>query len=289
MSKSILLAGASGALGFKILKNLKSQAYRLRVITHTEEGLDELKKEVSDIHYLNAAEDFDKLTHITQDIDYVISALGKSVSLFHPDSDTFNKSNFKANRNLLKAAEINNVKKFVYVSMKGAESASNFTIPGTHRKTELELLKAKLPYSIIRPVGFFSGLHDLIIMARNKFIPVVGDGSARTNSIYHGDLANFIGNNFIDLPQMIEVGEPKIHTRLEMAKMIQKKIGGKIIKVPTNLAKTGSEIPKIFAEENLGHKLDYFSYIMSNDMIGQARGELTFKEYLEEIDLSKLD
>jgi len=289
MAKSVLLAGASGALGFEILKNLKSQGYNLRVITHSDEGLEKLKKWVEDIHYLDASEDKNKLEGLSRGMDYVISALGKSISLFHPDEDTFYESNYKANSHLLEDARKYGVKKFIYVSMLGADKASEFKIPGTHGKTEKEIRSSGLNYSIIRPVGFYSGLHDLIIMARKKVIPLVGDGKARTNSIYHGDLATFIGNHFTELPEIMEVGGPKIHIREEMAEMIKNRIGGRIIKVPEAIAKAGSEVPKLFTKENLGYKLKYFSYIMSNDMIGQSRGSLTFTEYLNQIDLEELE
>jgi nucleoside-diphosphate-sugar epimerase len=289
MSKSILIAGASGALGFKLLKDFKSRGFKIRALTHSEEGLEKLKGEVDDIHYLDASEDKGKLEGITRDMDYVVSALGKSISLFHPDPDTFYESNYKANSHLLEDAKKYRVKKFIYVSMMGADSAYEYKIPGTHRKTEKDIQNSGLNYSIIRPVGFYSGLHDLIIMAKKKVIPLVGDGKAKTNSIFHGDLANFISDNFTGLPEILEIGGPKIHTREEMAVMIQEKIGGKIIKVPESIAKSGSEVPKLFAKENLGHKLDYFSYIMSNDMIGQSRGSLTFKDYLNQIDLENID
>ena len=117
MSKSILIAGASGALGFKLLKDFKSQGFIIRALIHSEEGLEKLKGEVEDIHYLDASEDKGKLEGITRDMDYVVSALGKSISLFHPDSDTFYESNYKANSHLLEDAKKYRVKKFIYVSM----------------------------------------------------------------------------------------------------------------------------------------------------------------------------
>jgi len=259
------------------------------VLTHSEEGLEKLRGAgIEDIHYLDASNDNGKLEGITRDMDYVISALGKSISLFHPDSDTFYKSNYKANIHLLEDAKKYGVKKFIYVSMLGADTASEYKIPGTHRETEKEIQQSGLNYSIIRPVGFYSGLNDLIIMAKKMVIPLVGDGKAKTNSIFHGDLANFISNNFAELPEILEIGGPEIHTREEMAVMIQERIGGRIIKVPKGIAKYGSEVPKLFARENLGHKLDYFSYIMSHDMIGQSRGTLTFKDYLDQVVLYNL-
>ncbi len=58
-----------------------------------------------------------------------------------------------------------------------------------------------LDYTIIRPVGFFSGLNDLAIMAKRKVIPiVVGDGQAKTNSIHQKDLAKVVVDNCMKAP-----------------------------------------------------------------------------------------
>jgi len=40
-----------------------------------------------------------------------------------------------------------------------------------------------------------------------------------------------------DGPELIEVGGPNIHTRLEMVQMIAEIVGGKIIKIPEPVAK----------------------------------------------------
>jgi uncharacterized protein YbjT (DUF2867 family) len=152
---------------------------------------------------------------------------------------------------------------------------------------EDELRSSGLDYTIIRPVGFFSGLNDLAIMAKRKVIPIIGDGQAKTNSIHHADLAEVVVKYLYEGPEILEVGGPLIHTRLEMAEMIKEKIGGQIITVPKNIAEMGVAIPKFFSD-NLGDKLDYFTFITTNDMLGEKHGSLTFEKYLKGLDLNKL-
>ncbi len=152
---------------------------------------------------------------------------------------------------------------------------------------EDELRASGLEYTILRPVGFYSGLNDLAIMAKRKMIPIIGDGLARTNSIHQEDLAEVVVKFLNEGPELIEVGGPQIHTRLEMAEMIKEKIGGQIIKIPKNVAEVGVAIPKFFSDD-MGDKLDYFTFITTNDMIGESHGSITFKDYLKTLDIKKL-
>lgn len=286
-SKNFLLAGASGALGLEILQFLKEHSINPRALLHSEEEEKKVLPYTNDIWKIDAGKEFFGLQDITDGIDVVISAMGKSVSLFTDRGNSFFEDDFKANYNLIIDAQRNKVKRFIYVSIKGAELDEEFEIPRVHKKVEEELIASGIEYSIIRPVGFFSGLHDLAIMAKRKVIPVVGDGSARTNSIHQKDLAKLIFENLYEGPELMEVGGPLIHTRLEMAEMISEKIGGKIVKIPEKIAEWGMVIPKLIADDN-AEKLKYFKYITTHDMIGDTYGSETFSDYLSKLDLNSL-
>ena len=286
-SKNILLAGASGALGMEILKLLKEGDYHVRALVLTDEEEKKVLSYSDEVWKLDAGKESLGLQNITEGIDVVISAMGKSVSLFTNRGNSFYEDDFKANYNLIKEAQRNNVKRFIYVSIKGASLDEEFEITRVHKKVEEELKASGIEHSIFRPVGFFSGLHDLAIIAKRKVIPVVGDGSARTNSIHQKDLAKLIVENLSEGPKLMEVGGPKIHTRLEMAEMIAEKVGGKIIKVPEKVAEWGMVIPELITGDTT-EKLKYFKYITTHDMIGDKYGTETFRDYLSKLDLNSL-
>ncbi|MDT0677848.1 SDR family oxidoreductase [Autumnicola musiva] len=284
--KKVLIAGASGALGFEIVKYMSSQGYQLRVLTTSDEGKEKLKPYCNEIWKADASKETSKIKDITAGVDTVVSALGNSVSLFTPNDRSFYEIDYQSNKNLLQDAERNNVKRFVYISIKGADSNKDYNVANAHKLFEQELKASSLQYTILRPVGFFSGIHDLAIMAKRKLIPIVGDGSATTNSIHHKDLAKVVIRYVDSGPEVIEIGGPQIHTRLEMANMIKEAIGGKIIKIPEIVADAGLALPKFF--EDFHDKLDYFKYITTRDMIGEKNGTTTFKEYLDNLDKSEL-
>ena len=287
MNGKVLIAGASGSLGMELLKILKERSVETRGLTHSSEGLQEILKYTDDVFAADASEGTRELSGVTEGIHTIISAMGKSVSLFSNDENSFMENDFYGNSNLLEDALKHGVKRFIYVSIKGADTGQEYEIAKAHKKFEEALQASGLDYTIVRPVGFFSGLNDLAIMAKRKMIPIVGDGMARTNSIHQKDLAQVVVEYLEDGPDLIEVGGPLVHTRLEMAEMLKEKIGGKIIKIPEKVAEWGMFLPELISD-SMSDKLSYFKYITTNDMIGEQKGEITFKQYLETLDLNKL-
>lgn len=286
MKEKILLAGASGALGLEVLKILHHQGKDVRALVHTEDGADKVARYTDDIWKADASEGNEVIRDIAKDISIVISTLGKSVSLFTNRGKSFMENDFYANSNVLDDAVKNGVKRFVYVSIKGADKALEYEVAKSHKMFEDALQASGLDHTIIRPVGFFSGLNDLAIMAKRKVIPIVGEGKSRTNSIHQKDLAKVVVEHLYEGPEIKEVGGPLVHTRREMADMIADKLGGKVIPVPEKVAEWGMFLPEM-VDDNISAKLKYFKFVTTNDMIGEKNGEITFEEYLKGLDLEK--
>lgn len=285
--KSILVAGGSGALGIELLKLLLKEDLPVRVLTRSKEGVEKVKGFSDDVWRADGAKDPGLIKGITKGITTVISALGESLSMFTRSQDTYYESNYLANKAILRDALNHNVKRFIYVSIKGADTLPQYKIPNTHKLFEDDLINSGINYTIIRPLGFFSGLNDLVIMGKRKIIPVIGTGKSLTNSIHHKDLAAVILSFLVTGPQVVEVGGPEVHTRKDMAAMTAEKTGALLIHVPIWLAKLGSKPPKLFTK-NLGENLSYFIHITTHDMLSTKNGSITFKEYLDTLDIDKL-
>ncbi|WP_029033507.1 NAD(P)H-binding protein [Salinimicrobium terrae] len=286
MKEKILLAGASGALGLEVLKLLHEQGKDVRALVHSADGADKVSDYTDDIWKADASEGNEIIKDITKDVSMVISTLGKSVSLFTDRGKSFMENDFYANSNILDDAKKNKVKRFLYVSIKGAEKALEYEVAKSHKMFEDALEASGLDYTIIRPVGFFSGLNDLAIMAKRKVIPIIGDGDSRTNSIHQKDLAKVVVRYLNEGPEILEVGGPLVHTRREMADMVADRIGGKVIPVPEKVAEWGMFLPEM-VDDDISAKLKYFKYVTTNDMIGEKNGDITFEQYLSGLDLEK--
>lgn len=287
MEGKVLVAGASGALGLEISKILNNKKIDIRGLVHSSDGASRVSQYTTDIWKADASEGTSPVEGITKDVSTVISALGKSVSLFSGNDNSFMENDFYANNNILDDAVKNGVKRFIYVSIKGADTAQEYEVAKAHKNFEDALIASGLDYTIVRPVGFFSGLNDLAIMAKRNIIPIIGTGEAKTNSIHQKDLAEFVVKFLEDGPEIAEVGGPLVHTRLEMAEMIKDKIGGQILKVPEKLAELGMFLPEMVSD-NISSKLQYFKHVTSNDMIGEKTGSITFQQYLDNLDLKDL-
>lgn len=287
MKEKVLLAGASGALGFEVLKNLHQKNIPVRALVHSVESVERVSQFTDDIVRVDASDGTGVLDGVTEGITIFVSTLGKSVSLFTDRGSTFLETDYYANSNLLDNAVKDGVRRVVYVSIKGAEERINYEIARSHKMFEETIEATGLDYTIIRPVGFFSGLHDLAIMAKRKVIPIVGDGKAKTNSIHQKDLALVVLENLFEGPKIREVGGPVIHTRMEMAEIIKKKFGGTILKIPEKVAEWGMFLPEA-VDEQLSAKLNYFKFITTNDMIGELTGKITFEDYIQNLDKNDL-
>lgn len=285
--KSILVVGASGNLGMEVLKLLRNDDLYVLALTRSKKGFKNIKDLSDDVWQVNAAENPELIKGITKGVDTIISAMGESLSLFTSSKDSYYESNYLANKAILEDALSHNVQRFVYVSIKGADTLSQFKITHTHKLFEDDLKSSGINYTILRPVGFFSGLNDLVIMGKRKIIPVIGSGKALTNSIHQKDLALLIHSYLYKGPKVEEVGGIEVHSRKDMATMVARKTGATLIHIPKWLAKLGSKPPKLFTR-NLGENLTYFTHITTNDMLGTPYGKTTFKEYLETLDLNKL-
>ena len=288
MNSSVLLLGASGALGLEIAKRLKRDLIPFRAQTSSQEGMAKLLPYTNDIWVVDPANNPEEVTGITLGMDAVISGMGKSVSLFTNSPDTFNEVDHVGNAEVLLDALKNKVPYYIYVSIKEAGHNDDFEIPKSHKKFEDKLTETEIPHCILRPVGMFSGLHDLAIMAKRKMIPIIGDGEARTNSISQDDMAEVVITTLKNRTTGVQlIGGPEIHTRLEMAEMIQDRFGAKIVKIPKTIADIGAFLPRFF-DKNFYDKTSFFKYICTHDMIGDKHGVMTFKQYLHGINENDL-
>lgn len=83
-------------------------------------------------------------------------------------------------------------------------------------------------------------------MAKCKIIPVINDGQAKTNGIHEKALTTNVIDQLESGPQLLE---RTFHPYpLEMAGIIQNRIGGEIIKVPEKIAEWGMVVPEVLHE-----------------------------------------
>ena len=202
--RSVLLAGATGSLGRLVHGRLLAYGDSVRPLLRS-----------ANMDLTDPA----SLEGVCQDIDVVISCAGASMNLYSRERASFTKVDFGGNCNLLAEAKRAGVKKFVYVSLFGAHGLLQTEYAKAHEQFVRELADSGLPYTIVRPTGFFSMFNQILAMAAKGRGITFGDGSARTNPIHHADVAeacvDAITQDLLEIP----IGGPDTFTRKEIVEM----------------------------------------------------------------------
>lgn len=159
-SKRILIAGATGFLGKHAVKAFKQRGYWVRVLTRSKARLFEagpftapalLPEDIDDV-FVGEITQPETLAGMLDGIDAVYSSVGISRQR---DGLTFEQVDYQCNHNLIELCRGTGVKRFVYVSMQGAENIMQLAITQAHEKVVAELKASQLEYRVVRPCGFF--------------------------------------------------------------------------------------------------------------------------------------
>lgn len=284
--KKVLLAGASGALGMEVAKQLSTSSVPFRALVSNNDSAKKLEPFTADT-WVADAQNPHELEGMCDGVSHVFSSLGKSVSLFTSDHQDYEKIDYECNKNILREAEKAGVERFIYSSILGSGPENKLHLARVHYQVQQLLEKSPVAHTVIKPTGFFSGLHDLVIMGKKGLIPVIGPGDFRTNPIHHMDLAKKAMEVLSDGPETIEVGGPEILTRKEIALIIQQKTKSRIIHLPEMVVRMGLPVFSLLTKD-LSTNLDFFTYVTTRDMIAPSYGSHRFQDYIDELDLEKM-
>jgi len=283
--KKVLVAGASGVLGREIVKLLHDSSYWVKGLVRNPAKQAQVAPYCQEVVIANALQPAE-LSGSCDGVDIVLSTIGKSVSLFTPERHSFLEIDFRANLHLLEEARRAGVSRFVYVGIFGSETSPRLRQGWAQEMFSQNLLHTPLSRTVIKPVGLFSGLNDLIIMGKRGWVMTPGNGHPKTNAIHPRDLARVCVDHLEEGPEVLNVGGPEVHTRNEIAQMVCRATAcGAALNIPLWLVKPGLGVVRVL-NQNLYDKLSYFTYITTHDMVAPRFGSLTFDQYLKEQGLS---
>lgn len=211
----ILLAGASGNLGKELFKQLSEQGYNLIA---ADLNIDKLPKPKESSRVELRKIDVTKpnqITGICNEVDIVITTIGLTsyrTHLTNMDVD------YQGNLNLLREALQSGVKKFVYVSVFGADTDLSVPMLNAKLQFERELKSSPISWIIVRPTGYYTDFSMLFLkMARKGKISLIGNNPALINPIHPADVAEWIVNNLDLENQTVEIGGPDRLTYRDIA------------------------------------------------------------------------
>jgi uncharacterized protein YbjT (DUF2867 family) len=283
MPERILVAGATGALGRAVVRELKTRGLTVRALGRSAKRLESLDGLADERIVVNALHE-ETLRGVCDGADRVFSCMGASViPMPQFGYSTFTKIDYPANRNLIREAERAGVGKFVYVSTFATPNLRHLNFVRGHEMVVEELKASGLDYGVIRPTGFFSAMGEILLVASLGMLPEFDGGSARTNPIHEADLAPICADALYDAIRERDVGGPEPLTRREIAELAYRAMGktAHARRVPVTMLQTAGLLMRPFSPR-VGHLFTFIAKILVQDVVAPCHGTRTIGEFFQE-------
>ncbi len=231
--KMILVTGATGYLGRRVVAALAASALPVRALVHTHamegvlpDGVETVQGDVLDSESLALA------CGGTGTVIHLVAVVRES------GRNTFRRVNFAGTRNLLRAASDAGVERFVYASTIGASSDPAVPYLSSRWMAERETTDSGIPYTIVRfSVGFGEGDEFFTVLAAQAklfpLVPVAGKGANRFQPIAADDAARCLVEALQrddTIGRTIEAGGPSQYTYDELMDLVAETLGVRIAK-----------------------------------------------------------
>jgi len=275
----ILLAGATGYLGKYITQELLSRNFKMKIIVRDRSKVNfkSFNLEIEEAEVTKPA----TFRHIFDDVQIVISTVGITRQ---KDGLTYMDVDYQANANLIDAAKITGIKKFIYISVFNGEKIRNLKICEAKEKLGDYLRSSGLDYCIIRPNGFFSDMGDFLRMAKGGRIFLFGNGRFKLNPIHGEDLAKAVVDEIYQNNHEINIGGPDTLSQNEIAELAFKAYSKpiKIVHLPDWVRKFTLWAVRTFTGSKTYGPLEFFMTTMVMDMQAPPYGNHKLEDYFNE-------
>lgn len=279
-TKTILLAGAGGLLGKRLLSRYLDRGYIVKAALFRAEELSGIEHEnlrpvVCDVR------DPATLLGICDGCDLVVSVVGIgriSGKLTHMDVD------YQGNANLLAEVECSDVKRFVFIAPEGTGPNTGVPLLEAKHKFE-ELLRASpVEYLIVRSGGFFSDLLEMGKSAGKGPMFIIGSGKNYFTPVDLEDLSDFMVEKSLSTETgMCSVGGPENLTWEQICHQYQDhaELPRKVIRIPHWLCVVTIKMIAPFSKKHaaLGKLILYMS---THNLPTNPVGKRSFAGYLAE-------
>ena len=225
----VLVTGATGFLGRRVVRELVEQGDQVRCLVHTPGKERIFSHREVEVKY-GSVRDRASLGNAFYDVEAVVHLVGIIRSRRR---DSFEDVHREGTANVLAAAKEIGARHFLHVSVIG--SANDSTYPYLHTKWlgEQEVIHSGIPYTIFRPSmlygegdEFLNALAGLVRLF--PLVPVIGSGNNRMQPLAADDLAKCISTSLGrgDLKgRIIDLGGPERLNYNELVSEVAKAMG----------------------------------------------------------------
>lgn len=223
----ILVVGATGRVGTRVIPLLLAQGYGVRAMTRTPEKAEPLKQLGAEV-IPGDLRDPASLARVCQGIEQVLTAAhgftpGQAGNNLHTVDDV-------GNRSLIDAARAAGVKHFVFISVLGAGPTSPLELARLKHASEQYLRASGLSYTILRAAPFMEFWATMVgePILKSGQTTIFGRGNNPINFVSAEDVAKFCLIALQDARacnQEIEVGGPENLTFNQVAELFERVSG----------------------------------------------------------------
>jgi uncharacterized protein YbjT (DUF2867 family) len=211
-----LVTGATGSLGRRIIRLLRTQEQAVRAFVRLSSQYSELEQRGASIFIGDLLQPRD-IEKACRDVQFVISTHGSNETSGGSAQDL----DYRANIDLIDAAKVVGVQHFVFISVLGADRGyEDAPVFKAKRAVEQYLQASGLNYTILRPSGFAANLLPLAERFKQTGIYVlIGDAKIRTSIVSTDDLAAIaIKSTTVEgaRQQTLSVGGPEVLERSDI-------------------------------------------------------------------------
>jgi NADH dehydrogenase len=185
----IVVAGATGSLGSKIVHALLEQGESVRALVRHGSNFETLERAGASIAMGNL-KDPESLQRAVRDVDAIISTASASGR----SDDTVENVDGRGNRNLIDAAREAGVRHVVLVSTIGATPQSDVPIFRAKGEAEEHLRTSGIDFTILQPTPFMNVWFGMLIempISSGQPVTLVGESRHRHSFIAERDVASF--------------------------------------------------------------------------------------------------
>ena len=258
-------------MGRHVVRLLADAGHEIDVLVRSRPLGDSLAGRIRATHRVDALVPT-SLDGVFSGVEVVFSCVGASLSSSLRGWSSYGNVDVPANANLIEAAVGAKVRRFVYVSLARADSFPPIDYVSAHERVVEVLRAADIDGAVVRPAGFFSAFEEYLTLARRGFVPVFGDGSARTNPISDLDVARACVELIEGSKSELECGGPETLTREEIVTLAIEAVGrGRVVKMPAWSGRLGAVLATPF-HPRLAALARFLVEVGTRDLVADAYG-----------------
>ena len=215
----VLVAGSTGYLGRYVVSELHARGHVVRALVRDPARLGPVRGCVTEVFVGQATEDA-SLEGVADGVDCIISCLGNRTFNRKPTVWAVDRD---ANLHLVARARAAAISRFIFVSvLAGRQTRSRVPQIEAREQVVDALTQGSVPWTIIRPAGFFNDMVEFLDMAAKGAAWLVGKGNSRFAPIHGADLATYIVDRLEDdaaVSREFPVGGPELLSQREIAEL----------------------------------------------------------------------